>query len=109
MDIVQYNPDKIDKDLARKNIDTLLAGIIKCEKTGEPFRILKEELLFYIKNDLPIPRKHPQVRYNDRLAFINRKTLRAVSCAECGIEVQTTYDATERKILCEDCYRKLVY
>lgn len=87
----------------------LLAGIIQCEKTGEPFRILKEELRFYIIHDIPIPRKHPQARYNERITFINRKQLRAEQCAECGIDIQTTYNAKDRRVLCEDCYRKLVY
>lgn len=95
--------------MASKNIDALLAGIIQCEKTGEPFRILKEELRFYITHDLPIPRKHPQVRYNDRLTFINRKQLKPAKCAECGTDIQTTYNASERKVLCENCYRKMVY
>ena len=109
LDTAQYNPEKVSKDTAAQNIDTLLAGIIQCEKSGEPFRILKEELLFYIKHDIPIPRKHPQVRYNERIAFMNRKLLQPAHCAECGVDIQTTYNTAERKVLCENCYRKMVY
>lgn len=97
------------KEIAGKNIDRLLVGVIQCEKTGEPFRILKEELRFYIKHDLPIPRKHPQVRYNDRLTFMNRKQLRDAHCSECHTPIQTTYNPDMRRVLCEECYRKLVY
>lgn len=95
--------------MAEKNIDTLLAGIIQCEKTVEPFRIIKEELRFYITHDIPIPRKHPQVRYNERIAFMNPKQLHLAQCSECRREIQTTYDTAKRKVLCEDCYRKNVY
>lgn len=109
LDTAQYNPEKVSKDTAAQNIDTLLAGIIQCEKSGEPFRILKEELLFYIKHDIPIPRKHPQVRYNERIAFMNRKLLQPAHCAECACDIQTTYNANTRKVLCENCYRKMVY
>ncbi len=109
LDTAQYNPEKVDKDVAGKNIDTLLAGVIQCEKTGEPFRIIKEELRFYIKHDLPIPRKHPQARYNERITFMNRKQLRDAQCSECHIPIQTTYDSAVRKVVCEECYRKLVY
>lgn len=110
LDTAHYHPEKESfKKIAEKNIDALLAGIIQCEKTGEPFRMNKEELRFYITHDLPIPRKHPQVRYNERLAFMNPKKLHATNCIECGVEVQTTYDPKVRKVLCENCYRKLVY
>ena len=109
LDTAEYNPEKVSTEIASKNIDTLLAGIIQCEKSGEPFRILREELKLYITNDLPIPRKHPQVRYNERIAFMNRKQLKSAHCAECQCDIETTYDATKRKVLCENCYRKMVY
>ena len=109
LDTAQYNPEKVGKEVCGKNIDTLLAGVVQCEKTGEPFRILKEELRFYITHDLPIPRKHPQVRYNERIAFLNPKKLKSAQCSECGVDMYTTYDVTQRKVLCEECYRKMVY
>ena len=109
LDTRSYNPEYTQKEAAEKNISDLLAGIIQCEKSGEPFRILKEELRFYITHDLPIPRKHPQVRYNERITFMNRKQLKLAHCGECGKEIQTTYNTVERKVLCEECYRKLVY
>lgn len=108
LDTAQYNPEKVEKEIAGKNIDTLLTGVIQCEETSEPFRITREELRFYIKHDLPIPRKHPQVRYNERIAFMNRKELKSTKCDACGTNIQTTY-GPDRKILCEGCYRKLVY
>jgi len=40
---------------------------------------------------------------------MNRKILQSAHCAECGIEIQTTYNTHERKVLCEGCYRKMVY
>lgn len=101
LDTTEYNPEKISREIAAQNIDTLLAGIIQCEKSGEPFRILREELKFYITNDLPIPQKHPQVRYSERIAFMNPKHLHAAECAECHAEIQTTYDPLVRKVLCE--------
>lgn len=109
LDILQYHPDTAGKEAAEKNIDALLKGVIKCEITGEPFRILKEELRFYITHNLPIPHRHPQVRYNDRFAFMNPKKLVPTKCVECSREIQTTYDPSVRKVVCEECYRKLVY
>jgi hypothetical protein len=56
--------------------DDILNRAIKCSVTNKPFRILKQELNFYRKHNLPIPKKHPDQRHLDRLALRNpRKTL----------------------------------
>jgi len=34
--------------------DSIFQKVIICEKTGKPFRIIKAELDFYRKNNLPI-------------------------------------------------------
>ncbi len=91
LDVSQYNPVIVGAETAEKNITTLTNGIVQCEETSEPFRILKEELRFYILHDLPIPRKHPQVRYNKRIEQMNPRVFNAASCTECGTEIQTTY------------------
>lgn len=78
-------------EIAEKNIAHLTNGIVQCEETSEPFRILREELRFYSIHDLPIPRKHPQIRYNKRIERMNPRTLNPDSCSECGVKIQTTY------------------
>ncbi len=107
-DIRDYNPKYTPPIEAEKNISELLSGTLQCELSGEPFRILKEELRFYILHDLPIPRRHPQTRYNDRIHHMNPKKLRESFCEECKSPILTTYPK-ERKVLCEACYRKNVY
>jgi hypothetical protein len=46
--------------------DDILNWAVECEVSGKPFRIVKPELEFYRKHKLPIPRKHPDVRYRER-------------------------------------------
>jgi len=46
--------------------DDILNRAIECEITKKPFRIIKEELVFYRKHNLPIPRRHPDQRHLDR-------------------------------------------
>jgi hypothetical protein len=89
--------------------DDILNWAIKCEKTGRPFKIQKPELEFYRKMNLPIPHFHPDVRHEMRMAKRNPRKLWTRPCAECGIEMQTTYapDRPER-VLCENCYLKEV-
>lgn len=104
------NPDEANK---------LLSGIIKCEVSEKPFKIMPQELAFYFKTGLPIPRRHFDVRHKDRLALRNPRKLyhRQCMCDEsghdhpgkCPNEFETTYDPDRpEKVYCEKCYQKSV-
>ncbi len=105
-----YDERVVWYDTAKKNIDEVLAWIIECEITKKPFKIIKQELVFYIENSIPIPTKHPDQRHKERMDLRNPRKLCERTCAECQKEIITTYtpDKTE-KVICEECYRKLVY
>ena len=49
----------------------ILTWAIECEVTEKPFRIIKTELEFYRKHNLPIPKRHPDQRYLDRKKLRN--------------------------------------
>lgn len=53
--------------------DDILNWAIRCSVTNKPFRILRQELEFYRKHNLPIPKKHPDRRHLDRLALRNSR------------------------------------
>jgi CxxC-x17-CxxC domain-containing protein len=98
-------PDSID-DIP----DDILNWAIKCELTARPFRIIKQELAFYRKMRLPVPRLHPDERHRRRMAFTNHRKLWSRKCAKCGKEIQTTYSPDRPEIVyCEECYLKEVY
>ncbi len=44
-------------------LEKLLNYAVVCEVSGRPFRIIKQEIDFYIKHNLPLPRKHPDIRH----------------------------------------------
>ncbi len=90
--------------------DDILNWAIECEITKKPFRIIKEELAFYRKHNLPIPRRHPDQRHLDRMSLRNPRHLYTRKCDKCGKEIQTTY-APERPeiVYCEECYNKEIY
>jgi len=98
-------PDRIE-DIP----DDVLNWAIKCEKTKRPYQIIMPEYRFYRKHNLPLPRLHPDERYDRRLALRNPRTLWKRDCGNCGKEVDSTY-SPERKetIYCEECYLKEVY
>jgi len=60
--------------------DSILEKIIVCESSGRVFRIIKPELEFYRKMGLPLPRRHPSVRYVERL---NKKPKRELHVRHC--------------------------
>jgi hypothetical protein len=90
--------------------DDILNWAIQCEMTNRPFKIIKQELDFYRRMKLPVPRLHPDERHRKRMALRNPRKLWERNCAKCGTEIQTTY-APERPeiVYCEKCYLKEVY
>lgn len=109
-DISDYDERIVWYEAAQKNISAVLSGILLCEVTQKPFKIVKQELLFYIQNWIPLPTKHPDQRHKERMNLRNPRQLREIVCAECRKEIVTTHPSErEGKIVCEDCYKKLVY
>ncbi len=98
-------PDDIDAVT-----DDILNWAIECEVTKKPFKIIKQELDFYRKMKLPIPRRHPDQRHKDRMALRNPRKLWNRTCAKCQKTISTSY-APERPeiVYCEDCYLKSIY
>lgn len=90
--------------------DEILNWAIKCEVTGKPFRLTAEELRFYRRQKLPIPHKHPDQRYKERMSAQSRRFLYDRKCQKCGISMNTTYEPECPEIMyCEKCYLESVY
>lgn len=109
LDIREYDERKVGYETAQKNIDALLSGILECEVTQKPFKIIKQELAFYIENTIPLPTKHPDQRHKERNNLRNGQTLHERKCDNCGLEIHTTYESTVENVVCEDCFQKLVH
>jgi CxxC-x17-CxxC domain-containing protein len=85
--------------------DDILKGILKCGSCGKNYQIIKMELDFYRRFQIPIPRVCPLCRDRNRINQLNPMALYGRTCAKCGKEIQTSY-APERKeiVYCEQCY-----
>jgi hypothetical protein len=68
--------------------------------SGKPFRIIKQELEFYRKHNLPIPRRHPDVRHADRMKMRNPRKLweRLCDCPNCEENWKSKKTDTEDRI-----------
>jgi len=90
--------------------DDILNWAIECEITKKPFRIIKQELEFYRKHNLPIPKRHPDQRHLDRMALRNPRKLFDRKCDKCSVDMKTTYSPDrEELVYCEECYNKEIY
>ncbi|HBF67077.1 MAG TPA: hypothetical protein DDW36_01470 [Candidatus Magasanikbacteria bacterium] len=99
--------------------DDITQKIFACADCGKNYKIIKQELAFYKKMNIPAPHKCPDCRYVIRLKKRNPHDLWHRQCmcvrpghghhvdgVQCRSEFETVY-APERKetIYCEECYR----
>ena len=94
-----------------KNTPENIAGeILACQNCGKNYKVIKEELGFYRKMDLPVPVKCPTCRHKNRLSSRNPHRLYERKCQKCGAEIKTTYSPDKPEITyCEKCYLETVY
>ncbi|KKP60645.1 MAG: hypothetical protein UR85_C0002G0026 [Candidatus Nomurabacteria bacterium GW2011_GWF2_35_66] len=119
--------------------DSITGEVISCEHNGDcehgctkAFKIIPDELSFYRRRNLPLPKQCPNCRHYRRLAYRNSTQLRDVKCmcegnnlsngiyqntvthehgdSSCGKNIKTTIDKdSDYVIYCEECYKKEVY
>jgi hypothetical protein len=94
----------------------------------------KAEIDFYRKHSISLPRKHPDIRHEERMKLRPGRTLYLRNCDCCGKEMLSVYDKQVRKVgkvgkvsnneelnshdlpnsptplvYCESCYTKEIY
>lgn len=89
--------------------DDILKKVVICESSGRPFRITPLELAFYRKFWLPIPRIHPDIRYEHRKKRSPDKKLHSIQCPHCKKTTLSVYSTPSPYIVCSDCYTKEIF
>ncbi len=89
--------------------DSITQEILVCEGCKKNYQIQKQELKFYRKMELPIPRNCPNCRHSARMKLRNPRQLWNRKCDKCSAEIETTF-APERpeSVYCEKCYLECV-
>jgi len=134
--LVWLDNDKKDHEHTTEFYDTqenladdyekITTGAFPCENQGnqnlctKSFKIIKSELDFYIKYNLPLPRKCPNCRYFERKkkklpwklwhrTCMCDKTNHIHGDENCAIEFETSYAPDRPEIVyCEKCYQQEV-
>lgn len=100
-----------------EEVKKILSYAIKCEKTGKPFKIMPNEMNFYLKNKLAVPRLHPNVRFEDRFKLLSPPQLWDRECmcqqsghdhdGKCSNKFKSTFSPDRKEnVYCQDCYER---
>ena len=119
--------------------DSILNEVISCKHDGlcahgctKAFRIVADELAFYRRRKISLPRQCPNCRHYRRLAYRNPTKLRDTVCMcagdepsngkykntiahthggePCGKDIETTIPTDSGLLVyCDECYKKEVY
>ena len=78
---------------------SILSTIFLCEKTQRPYRLVKQELIFYRKHNLPLPRRHPDQRHADRQLLRPPRELHLRQCNKTWNDIISVYSASSDKVV----------
>jgi hypothetical protein len=95
--------------------DSILNEVIECEEKENQnspgaFRITQNELNFYRRMDIPLPRASFDIRHLRRMDKRPKLKLLKRACKKCNNEVETVYTEDYAPIIyCEHCYQQAIY
>ena len=104
-------------DMIQDVPETLVKEILACVDCGRNYKVIAQELAFYKKIGVPVPRQCTECRHHARNKRAGERVLHHRQCmcslaghdhtGRCPHEFETTY-APERpeKVFCEQCYQK---
>jgi hypothetical protein len=90
--------------------DAITKEMLSCKNCEKNYRIIPQELAFYQRQHIPIPRNCPSCRHQERMKQRNHRKLYDRKCSNCSNAIQTTYAPTSQEtVYCEKCYLEAVY
>lgn len=106
---------KIDRDASalpdhiRDADDGILQEVIGCAQCGKGFKIIPQELDFLRRQNFPLPRRCPRCRIKEKLdIWMTELKSTLGKCEECGRRVEYPSSLVGQKILCRECYNKIL-
>jgi Zn ribbon nucleic-acid-binding protein len=106
----KYDGPKVEiPETIAETPDDICNQILTCETCSKNYRIVKPELAFYRKMNLPVPHNCPDCRHKARMALRNPRKLWKRNCDNCGVDMETTFSPERpEKVFCEKCYLESV-
>jgi len=89
--------------------ESITSALLTCAHCGKHYKIIKQELAFYKKWGIPLPRHCFNCRHADRMRRRGPFMLIARVCNQCGVQVRTSYAEEIAPILyCQTCFERTV-
>jgi hypothetical protein len=89
--------------------DSIINEILPCIDCNRNYKITAQELVFYRKMIIPIPRKCFYCRHKDRIIYRGPYKFWKRNCDKCKKEITTNYAPNRPEIIyCEKCYQQKV-
>lgn len=86
---------------------SITGAILRCETSGELYKIIPQELDLCRKLSVPLPLRSFKQRHRDRIAQRNPRKLWNRACDNCGTAIKTTFDPKRpESVFCETCYQQ---
>lgn len=86
------------------------SAVSTCIDCHKPFKVIDQEMQFYKQHELPVPHRCSDCRHQERMKLRNPRMIFERNCSECNASIYTTSPSrSAEKVVCEKCYRKLVY
>ena len=92
--------------------DNIIKETLVCTGCQRNYKIIAQELAFYKKESIPLPRKCSNCRHVDRLALKQPNKIYHGKCMKtgCNNEFETSFPPdTSHQVYCAECYQKEVY
>ncbi|MBI2463918.1 hypothetical protein HYV57_03095 [Candidatus Peregrinibacteria bacterium] len=107
----EYLPQNYDiPDHIQDVPDAITKEVLACEQCHRNYKIVTQELKFYQKFNLPIPRYCFHCRHQSRMNKRNPRQLWQRECSKCQTSIKTTYSPERsEKVYCEKCYLQEIY
>jgi hypothetical protein len=78
-------------DASGESLYQYVGKTVKCPASGKLFKYQKQEVAYYISQNIPLPVLHPDIRHEQRILKRNSMKLWLAKCAATGEEVYTSY------------------
>jgi hypothetical protein len=113
---ITLESNQIPDDI-KEGDNKILNEVIGCQHKGtckhectNAFRIIKTELEFIKRMELPLPRLCPNCRHAERVLLRNPPYLYSRKCMKCNLNIETSYSPERPEVVyCEKCYQQEVY
>jgi hypothetical protein len=99
----------IPDDIKDVSVD-IIKEFLVCTACGKNYKVIPQEVAFYQKMVLPIPRQGYNCRHKERLMMMDSFELWERTCMQCAKPIRSIYSPDRKeRVYCEECYLKEVY